>query len=437
MFPSFSEYFRLLEIGLVDYYGWVFFVWLLIWLFYKIHIIDRQNVYGNSIEWVFLEIKVDILNERSPLAMEQVFAALHAIHTNYTWGEKFDGKVVLWLSCEIVSFGGNVKYIIKIPKRYRPLLESAIFAQYPKAEIKETVDYLANLPHYYVPEEVDFDFWGTQFLKKKDGAYPIRVYESFEHSSQETFIDPLSNVLEVMSNIEPYELLASQIVIRPVNDDWKQHTKHVLDKLKGAPEHHENSVLDKLIFWLPDFIMDVIVTHILGVEKDEHSVEHVKDEPPSQMLHKTEGEKDVIGAIEHAMSKVSYEAKLRLLYIAPKGRFNKGIRVPEVIGSYRNFDDVNLNGTKPDIRHTWTDHPYKINERLEKPYLKYKIITKKRHLWHNFLLRSVWRGTGQTYFNTEELATLYHFPVSPNVRVSQVGQVTTVKSAPPSDLPIG
>lgn len=438
MFDFLKEFSSLVvDLALVASFGWLFFLWLLIWMFYKLHIIKKQNEYVDAVQWVFLELKVDVLNERSPLAMEQVFAALHAIHQNFTWGEKFDGKVVLWMSCELVSFGGNVKYIVKIPTRFRALLESAIFAQYPKAEIHEAEDYLKNLPHLYVPETADFEFWGTQLNKKKPNAFPIKTYEGFEHSAQETFIDPLSNVLEVMSNLQPYELMAAQLVIRPINDDWKVHTKHLLDKLKGAPEHHNNGVFEKILFFLPDFIMDVLVTHILGVEKGAEEKSKAKDEPPSQMLHKTEGEKMVIAAVEHAMSKISYEVKFRLLYLAPKDKFNKALRIPEIIGAYRNFEDVNVNSLKPDIAHTWTDKAYKLSKKLEQPYLNMNILTRKRHLLHNFRPRSVWRGSADTFFNTEELATLYHFPVSPNVRVSQVGQVQSVKSAPPANLPIG
>jgi hypothetical protein len=368
--------------------------------------------------------------------MEQVFAALHAIHQNFTWGEKFDGKVVLWLSCEIVSIGGKVSYIYKIPERYRNLLESAVFAQYPKAEITLIEDYLRNMPHLYDPEHAEFEFWGTQQNKKKNSAYPIRTYEGFEHKEQETFIDPLSNVLEVMSNIQPYELMVSQIVIRPVNDDWKEHTKHLLDKLKGAPEKHGTSWFDLFIF-VPIRFLTGIFTNFVAPPDEHARPQPVKDEPPSQMLHKTEGEKQIIAAIEHSISKISYETRARLLYLAPKDKFNKALRVPEIIGAYRNFDDVNLNGLKPDIGHTWTDIAYKISAKLEAPLIRHRILVRKRHFWHNFIVRSVWRGSGLTILNTEELASLYHFPVAPNVRVSQLERVQMVKSAPPANLPVG
>lgn len=435
MFQAIFDLYNLLVNSVLATFGWIFFLWLLAWMFYKLHIQDAQTRYQDSIKWIFLETKIHDLNERSPLAMEQVFAALHAIHQNFSWGERFNGRIVLWVSCEIVSIGGKVSYIFKIPERFRNLLESAIFAQYPKAEVNEVEDYLGNMPHEYYPDEVDFDFWGTQFLKKKDSAYPIRVYSGFEHKEQETFIDPLSNVIEVLSNIQPWELMSYQICARPVDDKWKEHNKHLLDELKGVRKEHKEGWFDSLIS-LPRMFMDVIVTEIMGVTAEvERKMQ--KEDPPTLMMHKSDVEKLIIASIENAQAKISYEVKFRILYLAPKGKLNKALRVPEIIGAVRNFDDVNLNGTKPDLGHTWTDVPYKIHPTLEAPALQHKILVRKRHMWHYFLGRKIWQGMGQTYMNTEELASMYHYPVSPNVRVSQVESVQTVKSAPPSDLPIG
>ncbi|MBI3952439.1 MAG: hypothetical protein HY336_00610 [Candidatus Doudnabacteria bacterium] len=432
---TFSEIWQYFNIVLVNWFGWLFVLWVLIYMLFWLHRNQNQNKYIATFNWIFLEVRVEELNERSPLAMEQVFAALHAIHQNFTWGEKFNGKVLMWFSAELVSFGGKVSYIFKIPDKYKSLLESAIFAQYPKAEINEVEDYLKNMPKEYFPEEVDFDFWGTQLLKKKDNAYPIRTYGIFEHPEQKTFIDPLANVIEVLSNLQPYELMVYQIVCRPIDDKWKIAKKLLLDKLKGAPLKSGSNLFDKIFLDLPGNVLEGIVSIFSGPAEPQK--EQKKDEPPSQMLHKTEGEKQVIASIEHALSKIYFEAKFRLFYMAPKDKFNKGLRLPEIIGAVRNFDDVALNGPKPDMKHTWTDKAYKLSEQLEKPYLQKNILTRKRHFWHAFTSRSFWKGSGDVYFNTEELATIYHFPQAPNVRVSQVERVTTVKSAPPPDLPVG
>jgi hypothetical protein len=154
-------------------------------------------------------------------------------------------------------------------------------------------------------------------------------------------------------------------------------------------------------------------------------------------MHLSEGEKQVIAALEHQLAKLSYEVHMRVLYLTPLGRLNKGLRIPEIIGAYRNFDDPSLNGIKPDLAHTWTDTSFKISQTLEQPIIRKRILTRKRHFLANFINRDAWKGSGLYYMNTEELASLYHFPQVPNARVSQLERVQTVKSAPPSNLPIG
>lgn len=437
MIEAFKELWQLVDLIMVQWFGWVLFLGVFIYMLFWLRRDVNRNIFTNAVKWVFLEVKIEETNEKSPLAMEQVFAALHAIHTNYTWGEKFAGKIILWVSCELVSLGGKVSYIFKVPERYRSLLESAVFAQYPKAEIYEVEDYLKNMPHEYYPDKVDFDFWGTQWLKKKENAYPIKTFGAFEHPEQKTFIDPLANVIEALSNIQPYELMAMQLVIRPIDDTWKANTKHLLDKLKGAPAKHGDGWFDRILIEWPSKIMGGIVDLFIPAGEETAHVKPVREEPPSQMLHKTEGEKQIIASIEHALSKIYFEVKFRTFYLAPKDKFNKALRIPEIVGAIRNFDDVALSGPKPDVAHTWTDAPYKLSETLEAPYLRRHILTRKRRFWHGFLLRSVWRGIGNTFMNTEELASLYHFPQAPNVRMSQVERVSTVKTAPPPDLPVG
>ncbi|MDP4000942.1 MAG: hypothetical protein Q8P83_01770 [bacterium] len=433
---------QFIEIGidglLASPLGLVVLVWLLLWMIFTVRLKEKQKQYEATVETVCLEVKIEELSERSPLAMEQIFAALHAIHQNFTWGERFIGRIVLTFSCEIVSIGGLVSYFFKLPSRYRNLLESAIFAQYPKAEVNEVEDYLKNISKNFEPDDVEFDFWGTQWLKKKNNAYPIRTYEGFEHTAQETIIDPLSNVLEVMSNLEAHELLAYQLVLKPVDDDWKKSVKKILDDLKGVPKKAGFSFFDNVFMAFFGVLIDGVYKALFQQGQEEGKrTSTPRDEPPSQMLHKTEGEKQIIAAIEHTLSKIGYAAKVRMLYLAPKDKYNAASRIPEIVGAYRNFDDVSLNGLKPDVSGTWTNPAFKISERMEKKLTYFRSLKRKRKFLFNFIGRSNWRGTGYTILNTEELATVYHFPQAPNVRVSQLEKVETIKSAPPQNLPTG
>jgi hypothetical protein len=428
-----------IELLLIDWYGWVLFAWAIVWIGYKMWIEHQIIKYVGTIKWVFLEVQVDDLNEKSPAAMEQVFASMHALYQSFSLGEQWTGRIPLHMSAEIVSLGGRISYIFKLPERYRNLLESAIFAQYPKAEIREIQDYLANLPREFDPVNSPFDFWGTQMIKKTDTALPIRTYKQsdrfFEHSEQKTTIEPLAGILEAMSNVQPHELLVIQIVIKPINDDWKKGAADLVTKMKGLPlKAKDPSWFDRIFLQAPGAVLDLLIQAMSGGEPAEPKKE---EKPQGLVTQMTDTEKGLIDSIASGLARLSFEAKVRIMYLAPKDKFNKGVRIPELIGAFRGFDHPQLNGLRPDVVRMTTDASFKLFQKFEQPWITHKILTRKNKFLKWIKDRVIWQGSGKTILNTEELATIFHFPQSPNARVSQIEKVHTVKSAPPMDLPIG
>ncbi|HYC79522.1 MAG TPA: hypothetical protein VEC17_00680 [Candidatus Binatia bacterium] len=435
---TFGDTFQIAYTLLVDYYLWVPFLWVMVWIGYQQFLEYKIIRYLSTIKWVFLEVRVDELNEKSPVAMEQIFTSLHAMIQSFSLGERWTGRIPLHMSCEMVSIGGRISYIYKIPERYRNLLESAVFAQYPKAEIREIQDYLANLPRNYDLNS-EFEMWGTQLNKRAENALPIRTYRdltsSFEHMEQKTTIEPLAGVLEAMSNVFPHELMAIQMVVQPVNDDWKKSGYELVNKMKGIPPKAKASGLfDKIFLEAPGAILDAFL-QALSLTGEKEVKKEEKPQPLTQTM--TDAEKHNIDAVVAGLSKLSYKCKIRVLYLAPKEKFTKGMRVPEILGAFRNFDNPQLNGLRPDGVNITTDASFKLFQKLEQPWLDHKILVRKNKFLKHFKDRGVWEGSGNTILNTEELATIFHFPQSPNARVSQIERVQTVKSAPPIDLPIG
>ena len=438
MFEAFADVWIMLELVLVQYYGWVLFAWLFAWLGYQLWLDRQVDKFLSTITWVYLEVRVDELNEKSPVAMEQIFSSLHAMQQSFSLGETWQGRVPLVFSAELVSIGGRVSYFFKLPERYRNMLESAVFAQYTKAEIREVQDYLANLPQNFDPVTSEFEMWGTQLIKRANNALPLRTYRQddsyFEHSSQKSTVEPLSGVLEALSNISPNELMAIQIVCMPQNEDWKKGGFELVTKLKGLPTKAKApSFFETIFFTLPGTIIDGIF-EALGMVPGEPK----KEERPAPLIGTmSDAEKSNIDSIVSGLSKLSFNAKMRLMYLAPTDKFSKGTRIPEILGAFRNFDNPQLNGLRPDSANVTTDASFKLFQTLEQPWLDYKILVRKNKFLKAFKERSHSSGAGKTYFNTEELATLFHFPQVPNARVSQIERVQTVKSAPPIDLPTG
>jgi hypothetical protein len=418
--------------------GWVLFIVVALASLVQLWIMYKQDQYMATVKWVMLSIDIPKENEQTFLAMEQIFAQMHAIHTVKTFGEKyFGGEVLLWVVFEIVSFGGRIKYLARVPERFRNLVESAIFAQYPQAEIKEVEDYISNVPPYD-PERSYYDVFGTEFGLKKDDAYPIRTYKYFEHQASQIIVDPLAAVLESISSIEPHELMAVQFLFRPSGEEWKARGLKLIKELKGEKqEKKKGGGLSAAITDIPNRVVHGLTDIALNVgaySEAKPSAKVQEYEPPSKMMHLSPGEKDIIAAIEANLGKIGYETKIRLLYLAPKEKFRGDMKFA-MVGSFRQFDDINLNGLKPDTKKMWTGIPYKFSKTLERPFIEWNVNRRKRKLIRNYKNRLFSKGLKPFVLNIEELATIFHFPII-TVKAPQLPKTEIRKSEAPMNLPI-
>lgn len=394
-----------------------------------------NKIIGNFIgsnEQIFLHIKVEKENLQSLLAMEQVFTQMHAIHGNFTWAEIYlEGKVNMWVSFEIVSIGGKISYIFRLPKRYQVLVQSAFYAQFPNAEITEISDYMEPLKHWDA-EHSNWDLWGTEFKFTKDQAYPIRTWRDFEHPAAENpMIDPVAGLLEALSKAEEHELMAIQFVLRPIQDaDWVPHSEKVIKKLKGE-EDHEVTFLGLLTAPF-DFLGKKTFFEMIKDSGGSHGAGDKKDFPTVQRM--SEGEREVLNAISRKMSKTGWEVKIRTLYIAPKDRFD-GTKKGAIIGGFRMMSGMTTNSLKPDVAGTWTNYNYKISKTLEAPYTEYVTEHKKHVLLKGFSERSMWIGAKPMIMNVEELATMLHFPLA-TTSTPPVERIDVKRGQPPQNLPV-
>jgi len=115
----------------------LFMVALEMWLKYV------RTISVNKIDWVTLEISIPGLVEKTPKAMEQVFAG---IYSTYSFGgnKKFlkkywDGKIDNRVSFEMVGIDGGMHFYIRTPDSLVNLIKTSIFSQFSDAEIKKQV----------------------------------------------------------------------------------------------------------------------------------------------------------------------------------------------------------------------------------------------------------------------------------------------------------
>lgn len=360
---------------------------------------------------ILLEIRLPKEVTKSPAAMEFVFDGLWEPAAISTPADAFwDGKLRDWFSLEIVSLGGQVKFYIWSLPRWKKIIESRIYAQYPEAEVFEVKDYALDL--IYDPEK--FSYSGITTKLNKPDAYPIKTYINYEMEKvklkeQGESVDPLTPLLEYLGTLKPGEFAGIQIVIQA---------------------HRKEGLLDAKIIAKPDW-KEGIKKEIKKIIEEEAPIKAEKDKPAS-MFNITSAQTDTIKSIERNAGKLAFDAMMRMLYVAPKDIAEK-TRLMGLIGSTRQFGTHNLNGIRPDvfmsITHAWQDW----ND-IRKKYLQRTHLDAYKR--RSFFNQPYKHHKGKPYvLTTEELATLFHLPgaaaTTPNL-----ARAPSKKAEAPANLPI-
>ncbi|MFH1990291.1 MAG: hypothetical protein ABIJ19_00320, partial [Patescibacteria group bacterium] len=75
---------------------------------------------AKKIIWLLLEVKIPRIIEKTPKAMEQIFAGLHGTLSSIKFLDKYwKGKVQEWFSFEIVGLGGEMHFYIRTPEQFK------------------------------------------------------------------------------------------------------------------------------------------------------------------------------------------------------------------------------------------------------------------------------------------------------------------------------
>lgn len=375
----------------------------------------KKEEHEGSLNWITLELRIPSENIRSPKSMEQVFASLHAIPAEDR------------ISFEIAGFAESTHFYIHLPDHLRKSLESAIFSQYPDAEIMPADDYVSRLGTD-LPNDT-YDIAGSELVFTKDSAYPLRTYPSFNESErsekEEYYIDPISTIAEVMSGLGGDEMIWIQLVLKPLSGresikEWDEDAKDVLDELLGRkPKEKQKKFSDYVLSALRLIGELIAATYAHPGSSEDNKKE---DKPSGKQL--SPGENDVIRAVENKHSKFVFESTVRVICIDRRTTFSKS-NMSAVVGALRQFGSPNLNSFKLDeTKLTF----------IEKTFSKEKKeLEAKKDLFESYCDRLP--SDDPLTISTEELATMYHPPHS-TVAAEKLNTLEMKRGAPPTNLPI-
>lgn len=369
-------------------------------------------------KYSLIEIRLPKENLKSPLAMELFLTALHQTGGEGTWYDKFWlGKTRPWFSLEMVSIEGNVHFFIWMRSGNKGFVSSSLYGQFPGIEIHEVGDYSRTV--HFDPSTTSI--WGCEFELTKPDPYPIKTYIDYgldkADLEEEYKVDPLAPLIEFLGSVGQNQQIWIQILLRAhkkeaanpkawfgLTDDWKDKAQEEINKI---------------------MIRDP-KTKELGVPKKGENGE-TRTKPKI-----TKGEEEIINAIERNISKHGFDVGIRALYISKTDAFDLG-NVGGLTGSFKQFSSEHLNGFKPNgkkyspsFNYPWQDYKQIRQNRARKKILEaYK---RRSYFYEPFKSKHF-------VLNTEEVATIFHFPGSV-AQTPNLVRIPSTKSEAPSNLPM-
>jgi hypothetical protein len=460
-----------LEEGIKEYWAWILvaiivyliFVYgfqnIVIWwilIFAGVYILGRiawkmwihyiQQDFIAGIDFVLLEIIPPREVLRSPKAME-----LFITNALYHWSQKsgkeeyWQGAVWFWFSLEIVSIDGQVHFYIRTPTRVRGLIETQMYAQYPQAQIKAVEDYTLGVPE--ITPESEWNAWGCEFDLEKPEAYPIKTYVDFgldKDPKEEFKIDPLSPLVELFGSIGKGEQMWMQIVITPSKKEY--HTKGTLFGKHDWIKESANQIYKLLAPY--SSVKEVDTVKAAGGIGFKRARIEIRVPPHLD---------DVIKRMRMKPAKLGFDTGVRVMYLAKKEIYPPGTRTNNsrnIRLIFRQYSDPNMNGLKrvnsaqgdaySGIFTASNETVMMLANRMLNEYRERSFfhLPLRHNLFNNHTIPWPLSGMVKAYIhpptyvlNTEELATLWHFP-GQIMRVPTLERIESKEASPPPNLPI-
>ncbi len=314
---------------------------------------------------------------------ETIFASIGGLRAQRGLG------VWLWgrddhFSFEIVANQGLIAFYVVAPRRLARYLEQQINAHYPDATLEEVADYNLFKPQSYI---------AVGSLKTtRHYALPIKTYDQQE-------ADLMNSQLNVMSKLSADDSLAIQYTVRSAYGIWHGTVKKIVEL------SHKNKSVSAALKHGPFGGWSDFMQESFGSKKSQ-------DQANAKQLDKqlTAMEGDMLKLMEEKNAKAGLDVNLRLIACSSSQAHSDNLLndLANALHQYNYYEYGNSFSNKPRRR------PAK---QLIEQFIYRRFDTK-----------------GSFLLNTEELSSLFHFPLQ-NAETPNILWLTAKQAAAPADVP--
>ncbi len=275
-------------------------------------------------------------------------------------------------SFEIVGNSMGIFFLIVCSKRYKNFIENQVYAQYPEAQITLVKDYVETIRQFNGVISV------AEYGLARESMYPLNTFKNFE-------IDPLGPITSSISKMQNGFEAWIQIVCRPVASYWqdtgKSFVKTLKDSARSKPE---------------------IQTASTPLDTDQ--LQEIRE-------------------IEQKSNKSGYQFTVRVIVKGPDKMMVNNL-MEDIEASFKQFQRGKLNSLAAKKNSTSAIKTLFLGKRLEQ-----SLSIKEKYIRRFLDEKEV------NIINTEELASLYHFP-NESVKTPNIDWARSKKLEIPANLPV-
>lgn len=306
-------------------------------------------------------------------------------YNNYSW---LLGRTDHF-SFEIVATNRLISFYVVTPRKLARYLEQQIQAYFPEAVMMETNDY--NIFH---PQSHTI----ASYLKtKRSFIFPLKTYSKME-------ADPMNSLVNVLSKLNEGESIALQYIVRSSHPGWHSKSNRIVSSV-----HQGKKLSDALSFNL----IGKSISFASDLFEQAKPNNPIKNKMADNQYKLSAMEQELLKAIEEKNSKAGLDINLRVIVSSlnmPKAK----MYLTNIISAYSEYNFYQYGNL-------FNNHLPIYNS-----YIQKTLIT-------DFIYRRFRPGIS-FLVNTEEMASLYHLPLS-GTETPNINWLTAKLAPAPANIP--
>jgi hypothetical protein len=320
--------------------------------------------------------------------MEPLIAILHHYYQD-NWQERFwRGQPTF--SFEIVAHDGEIFFYLVCPAAFADQLERQVHAQYPSAHIERAYDL-----DIFLEKEGESACAALQLVKPY--IFPIRTYRYLEN-------DPLNALTNSLSKVQQGRAVI-QILIQPTEQNWHSRIQEALHNVQqGRQFEHSQGMGNKLA----SLAKEVGQTAFANPNPEEAQNPNDALNTAKANVRLTAMQEQQAKMLTEKAGKVGFKVQIRCAARA-KTEIEARNQVQNMLSAFAQYQAPELNG-------------FRINNLYN------------RNILVDYVLRAFSPKQPAYILNTEEIASLFHFP-NLALETPNIHWLGARRLPPPTNLP--